>query len=265
MKKKTIKKIISTLFLSFLCLILLSNLAYSDTLNNSEKGINKILFFFIKKTKEINNFFVSIFNSDSIKIENEKLKEENINLKYSLEKYSQLKEENEILKNALNIEDKNNFNFILANVISRAPLNFYQGFTIDKGKEDNIFLGDIVVWNENILIGEIKELKDKSSFVRAINDKEFRVAVFVGKNKIEAVLKGGGLRPPLLEMLPSNVILNERDKIFTSGLDEKFPKGLLIGEIKKIENYQNNVFQKAEVELSFNWNDIIQVLVLSED
>jgi rod shape-determining protein MreC len=232
---------------------------------NSNNKFNNILSFFLRKTELFNNFFLSLFNLKNIKKENEQLVLENNNLKFLLEKYSEIEKENQSLKNALNIEDKEEYNFIPSNVISRSPLNFYQNFTIDKGKKQNIQLGDMVVWNGNVLVGEIKEIKEKTALVRAINDKEFRVAVFVGEKKIEAVLKGGGLELPVLEMLPSNAQIKKGDKIFTSGLDEKFIKGFLIGEIKEIEDYQDKMFQKARVELFSHWNNLIQVLILKKN
>lgn len=206
--------------------------------------------------------FASLFNSTDIKAENEKLIFQNNALKAVLNEYAEMKKENDALKEALNLKEQQNFNFILANVISRSPLNFSQIFEIDQGLESGIEIGQMVVWAGQALVGEVMEVDENSASVRSINDSEFRAAVFIGENRVEAVWKGNGLSSSELDLVPAQTEVKVGDRIITSGLDQKFPRGFYLGEVKEVKKVDGKVFQEVIVTPSFNWDELEEVLIV---
>ena len=52
------------------------------------------------------------------------------------------------------------------------------------------------------------------------------------------------------------------DRIITSGLSQLFPKGLFVGEIKKIVQSENQVFQTAVLEPGVEFNRVESVGIL---
>ena len=52
------------------------------------------------------------------------------------------------------------------------------------------------------------------------------------------------------------------DRIITSGLSQLFPKGLFVGEIKKIVQSENQLFQTAVLEPGVEFNRVESVGIL---
>ena len=70
------------------------------------------------------------------------------------------------------------------------------------------------------------------------------------------------LEPAQLDLVPAKVNISVGDRIITSGLDKKFPRGLYLGEVKKVASLEGKVFQEVEVDLPFRWNELEEVLII---
>ena len=66
-----------------------------------------------------------------------------------------------------------------------------------------------------------------------------------------------------IENLSSGVNLKIGDEIFSSGLGGKFPKGYLIGKVKRISNDPNLKFQTVEVQSTAVFDNGSKVLFIS--
>jgi rod shape-determining protein MreC len=54
------------------------------------------------------------------------------------------------------------------------------------------------------------------------------------------------------------------DVAITSGLGGNFPKGLMVGEIRKVEKREHGIFQYAELVPSVDLTKLEEVLVIPE-
>ncbi len=266
MKKNLRAKKIGLFIAIIVCGIVIFSVSSEKSLAANQGLVNQILNpvrgYLLKITDALADVFSGILNSENLKKENEKLLIQNQTLKSILSSYVEMKAENETLREALKIKSRQNFNFILADVISRSPLNFSQSFTINQGKNEGIEAGQAVIWAGQVLVGEVREVGDGNGEVRAVSDGEFRAAVFVGDARTEAVFKGNGLEPAQLDLVPAKVNISVGDRIITSGLDKKFPRGLYLGEVKKVASLEGKVFQEVEVDLPFRWNELEEVLII---
>jgi rod shape-determining protein MreC len=263
MKKNPVKKI---LFFVIILGIFISPIFINRGLA-AEGNILASLFnpfreYLLKTTDNMADFFSGLFSYKNIKEENEQLVLQNRSLKSLLNNFVELKKENETLREALSLSEKQKLSFILADVISRSPLNFSQSFIINKGGENGIKLNQAVVWGGQVLVGEIKDVDINSANVRSVNDSEFRTSVFVGEKRIEAMFKGQGLEPAKLDLVPAKEEILIGDRIITSGLDKKMSRGLYIGEVKDVKKVEGKVFQEVIVELAFDWSKLEQVLIV---
>ena len=107
----------------------------------------------------------------------------------------------------------------------------------------------MIVINRKSVVGQIKEVFPKSvEFFQYA--KGNIVPAYINSNGLNIILKGLGEDKLFsIENLSSDVDLKIGDEIFSSGLGGKFPKGYLIGKIKKISNNPNLKFQTVEVNL----------------
>ena len=83
---------------------------------------------------------------------------------------------------------------------------YLQSIIINKGSKTGVLKG-MPVLDNNYLIGRVVETNYLSSRVLLLNDLNSRIPVTLGKNAVQAILKGTGGNQPLLEYLPENYVL----------------------------------------------------------
>ena len=204
-----------------------------------------ISFFYHEKNKIYNSpFFV---NFDKVKMlisENKRLKKENQKLLNEILKIESKEKENRELKKLLKFELQKEFDLKLAKVIS-ADLDGF--ILIDKGKKNGIKIGMPVINSEKVFYGEIIEVYNHFSKVILINNKKAVVPAQTAKKGIKGIIKGEE-NFLIFDLIKKDDKIKTGDIIITSALSEIFPKGLLIGRVKKIEKNDLDPFLKAEVE-----------------
>ena len=140
--------------------------------------------------------------------------------------------------------------------------------TINKGSDSGIAKGMPVINEQSVLFGKVLKVYKNFSQVMLISNSDSVIDVtvmpsfFSGSNDsgwqtdnllgINGVVKGSGNLSSYLDLVPVDDNLNVGDKIITSSLEGTFPKGLLVGEISKVEKNDQSPHQKAQVNLLFN-------------
>lgn len=179
----------------------------------------------------------------------------------------ELKEENEQLKQLLNIKNTlSEFNVINATVIERNTAYWFNTITINKGTKDNIEVNMAVVTN-NGLIGKIENTTYLTSTVKLItsNDQKNKISVRINaKDKsYNAILTTTKEAKLVITGLNKDSKIKIGDKVTTSGLSDIFPSGIIIGKISKIENDEYGVSKKMYVEPTAQIDNVRFVSVLS--
>jgi rod shape-determining protein MreC len=218
----------------------------------------------------IGNIFSNIAGSFSALEENEELKQQLDMLPQLQADNERLKAENEELRESLEVSSSMAYETVNARVISRAPDQWLESFTIDKGEKDGIKEGMAVSTSEG-LVGIVKRVNGKSSFIEMIstNASQNNLSVEVRHND-EAVY--GNIRNfdtendvLVVENIKSQVKLEKGDEVFTSGLTGAFPEGIVIGKVVEVENDEYGLSQNAYVQMNSDLNDVDNVFVLKRD
>ena len=175
--------------------------------------------------------------------------EEHVNL-YS--NYSQLKKENEKLKNDISKSDflelentqlrklideqvASSSNFVSARVMIDKQSPYLNSFIINIGSNKNLKNGMAVLDGENF-IGRIVDVNFFSSRVLLISDLNSKIPVLIEPSASHAILSGHGSNEPTLEYLPEEHVIKDGDKVYTSGKEGIFSPGIPIGEVKIEKN-----------------------------
>lgn len=242
--------VIVLILISLSVLLPKSNFINKSLLKDSTIILNKIVMYpFTSLTKEKNtNHNESYVIQKNV---NESLEKEIQELKEALELNKTLTE----------------YTSINATILSRNKSYWYNTITIDKGKKDGI-TEDMAVITSKGLIGKISSVSLTSSEIKLItsDDINFKVSIVINTNDVDnfAILNGYDSKTNLIKAtgIDKTTNINIGDKVLTSGLGKKFPAGIYIGTVEKIESDKYNLSKTVHIKTYQNFNDIHYVTVL---
>ena len=180
-----------------------------------------------------------IYAYDRMVEENNSLRAENAALREEARSFKELEEENERLRALFDWSVKHtDFNLESAKIVAWDASNYVSAFTISKGANAGIELGDCVVTEYGALVGQIMELGDEWATVRSVIDVDMDVGALVGDESFAGVITGefSLMKQGLTRVtyLTSGAQIFPKDEVLTSGKGGSFPAGLLIGEISTV-------------------------------
>ena len=142
--------------------------------------------------------------------------------------------------------------------ISTDPLT--RVWWLNLGEQDGIKVRQPAVVAEG-LVGRVQNISSKQSTIQIILDQRSRFPVLVQRNRSRGIVVGTGSGIELRQVLVGDE-LKIGDRIITSGLSQLFPKGLFVGEIKKIVLSENQLLQTAVLEPGVELNRVESVGIL---
>lgn len=203
------------------------------------------------------------------------LEQENTRLKEKLKKYlidkvefTTLKQENEYLKQELNFLNSTDYNYQIAKIIAQEFLFSKKILTINQGKLAGIEKQDpVIASGENkthgYYLGKIINASSATSKFQLITDSKSQTAAkILGHKSTTGLVKGERGLTLSLELIPITEKIKRGDLVITSGLQNKIPEGLIIGEVEEIISIPGNLFSKAKIKPFINFDNLKIVTVL---
>jgi rod shape-determining protein MreC len=211
----------------------------------------------------ISNFFSSIGEIGTLRATNEKLKKEVEKLRKENIQLQELMNENKRLKEALNFKTENvELDLKLATITGKNPGNWFNTFTIDKGKNEGIKPGMAVLDEKGNMIGQITEVGDKWAKVLAIIDRNSSVSAVAVRTRDNGVVRGDSNGGLIMIYLPLDAELIEGDVVTTSSMS-RFPKGLIIGKVSKVTRDPGSLLKQAVIEPAADFERLEYVFVVT--
>ena len=204
-------------------------------------------------------------NNKKIIKNNKKIEDYNIIKANLKEKEKRIKELEELININHNLS---NYKAIYAGVINREVSSWYQTLTIDKGSNDKIENNQAVI-DKNGLIGKIIKVTPHTSTVKLITglNSNYNIAVNI-INKEDSVFgilsdyRDGYL---IINGIDYNKEIFKNSIVTTSGLDNIFPSGLIIGSVDSIKKDEYDLEQIVSVKAASTFDDINYVKVLKRE
>lgn len=195
--------------------------------------------------------------------ETEALRAANAALEAENARLAELERQNAFLLAALGFKQRYPaLSFRAAEVVSREPTNLTQALMIDRGRDDGVRPGLIVVTPRGV-VGQITETTGRSATVLLLTDRRSSVDARTQQSDVRGLVSGLG-RPDLLLMryVRQGDFLYQRERVVTSGLGGLFPPGLPLGYVSYVRRRDVDAFQEAYVEPAANLDRIDRVLVV---
>ena len=164
------------------------------------------------------------------------------------------------LRNQLLFARKKITDKIFAEIIGESADNNHDISLINRGSNQLVQRNYIVLRKEG-LVGRIQSVSPFQSSVQLITDRRSRVSSLIQRNRIRGLIYGTHKG---LEMRQINQHANIKigDRVISSGLGGLYPKGLLIGWVRKIRRQEHELFKTAILDSAVDFNQIEEVFVI---
>lgn len=252
------------ILLVFLAIILLTILViWGKTIRNTVVTVSKPLQRILWKTGSgFSDFLSTPFTFQTIKKDNRELTQKNLALLKENIELKNLKEENQVLKEALRIKTEMKFETDIVEVSQKEK--DADVLIISKGKRDGISKGMVVITKDSALVGRVAESESNFSRVLLISspNSTFNFEVKKAQGIISGVAKGGNNLKINFDYVPKESELSIGDVATTASLGDIFPKGFLIGEIDQIEKDDAEPYQQGKIKPYFQLQNVDYLLVI---
>ena len=265
-KKNGIAGIIITIIL-LVILVFISNLklnkfsyienAFSNIIMPIQSGITYIT----NKLSGNDQFFATM---DSLKEENQHLKQRNTELEEALRQLEVIQAENITLKEYLNLTQQyKNYKTVPAYIINKDVSNYSSIFVINAGSDNGIKENMTVIAAEG-LVGHVISVTSDTAKIQTLVDTSNVVSGTLENSKDNVIcrgtLNGNELKATYIS---TDTVLTEGERLNTSGMGGIYPKGIYIGTIKKINDTRNITDRSFIIESAVDFKNLETVLVIT--
>ncbi|MDD4606816.1 MAG: rod shape-determining protein MreC [Patescibacteria group bacterium] len=189
-----------------------------------------------------------------------------------------LKEENQILRQNLDFFNQKNYDYKLANLISKTSPSYLNNtdqenlWIIDRGWQDNLKKDYAVIvprqTNQNtvegFLVGKIFKVEKNQSWVLPVLANQSKIAAkILSQQQTTGLVEGMYNQNLKMDLIPQDQEIYQGDLVITSGLEPGMPGDLILGRVKEIEETNlQKIFKTALIEPLINFDHINLVTVL---
>ena len=213
---------------------------------DSIKGVWTDYFFLVGVNEE----------NESLKRTIHSLVEENRNLREDAK-------QNERLRALLDFKESLPYSTTGAGIVGYHMERWTRTVMIDKGSSGGIEKDHGAIASGGV-VGRIIEVNAGSSRVLLTTDLRSNIDVIIERSRVKGVVEGNGTDGLVMKYVRQVDEVQVGDQVITSGLSGVFPKGLVVGEVTRVEKSGDNFFKHVEVRPAVDLGKLEEVLVLRE-
>lgn len=193
---------------------------------------------------------------------NAKLKQHALKLQAQLQQFWSLKRENRQLRALMNAAPKAQGQLRIAEIMSVSLDPFRQQIILNKGRTSDVYLGQPVLGIGGML-GQITHVGPFTSIAILITDPNTAIPVEVLRSGLRTIAIGTGNSNELkLPYLPNNTTIRKGDRLVTSGLSGRFPRGYPVATVTKVTQKAGRPFAAITARPAAAMNRSHEVLLL---
>ena len=212
----------------------------------------------------ISDIFGFLGSIGELKNENESLIRENQGLLAENARFKDIEKENGVLREEFKLAPKNKFDLEASFVIAQDPQGLGKYIIVDKGSNKGIRAGMSAIVSSGILIGRVTDVYSSTAKITLITDPASAINAEVQDSGSKGIVNGEyglGIR---MNMISQAQEIKEGDRVVTSGLGGEMPRGLVIGNISRIDQSRDRLFQEASILPEANLSDLRIVFLVTK-
>jgi rod shape-determining protein MreC len=191
-------------------------------------------------------FFGNLGRIKDLASDNQKLTQENLQLRQRLAADSEVRQDNEALRQQLGLGPAAGLQQVSAEVVAFQPDSYRQFVTTNRGSKQGLAVG-LAVMSDGVLVGTLSDVQSNSARVVLVSDPEFRLVAKDQESGALGVVHGQLGSGLVMEKIAQTDTIKAGDSIVTAGLGGQVPAGLLVGQVRSVDEHVNAVFQSAQV------------------
>ncbi len=192
--------------------------------------------------------------------ENRELRVQLIDAQFRIRQLAEKSAEGDRLHALLELKQRLPFNTVAAEVIAISPGENSSAVYIDKGSDAGL-TADMAVLTQTGVVGKIVAVYPYTSQVLLITDPASGAGCLLDRTRIQGVLKGDA-RLCRLQYIMNEESVQDGDHVLTSGLDQIYPKGLLVGTVTSVG--EGNIYKNIVVRPAAALDRLEDVLVAAK-
>lgn len=205
--------------------------------------------------------FAWVPNPDALKTENRAVRELNLYLSSELMKSRQALSENKKLREMLDFKQGIDYPVISAEVVGKSTIELREYVTINKGKNEGIRRG-MAVRTDAGLAGIVEVVENEYSLIETLNNQQVKISAKIERTGINGILAWGGTKYFNLQNIPKSFDIKVGDELLTSNYSRKYPPGIPIGKVVKVEDDKSTLFHKIYIAPNVSFPTMEQLFVI---
>ena len=219
---------------------------------------------------EVSSIATTIAEIDQLRQENETLRSQNDLLDAESRTAAELRRENELLTALLQLRNGLDYETSAVSVIARESSEARRALVLDRGSDDGLAVGDVVIGAGGSLVGRITEVGSSIAHVVLISDPTSTVTGQLLSSSATGKVVGqlGGALVMTDVDSAADVAIGE--EVFTAGIElgiglrSPYPKGLLVGRVVHVTIDPNEVVQTVFLEPAAPLDRLEFLLVITD-
>ncbi len=195
--------------------------------------------------------------------ENQRLHAELSRFQNERARLAELETENRHLSELLDLREALGMRAVAANVIGSDATGLSRTFILSAGTRNGLNAGMAVLSNQGV-VGKLIATSGSSSRVLLIDDHNAALDAFDQRSRVRGIVAGVVDDGLTMKYVGRSSDVRVGDAVVTSGLDGTFPRGLLIGEVSRVERQGPGLFVNVSVAPAVDFRRLEQVLVVTD-
>lgn len=207
---------------------------------------------------------VANFFKDQNKIIEENRKLTSLVRRYAVrdQKYHSIAQENIRFRRQLNASPAIEERFMLAEILSVSRDQHRDTVTIDKGRADGVYRGQVVLSGQSIY-GQVFEVATNSSVILKLTDTKHAIPVRNNRTGLGAIAAGSGNINQLeLKNIEANIDIKEGDTFYSSGLGQLFPADFPVATVRSVAYNPGDSFMRIKAQTTVDFSKSREVILI---
>ena len=206
---------------------------------------------------------------EDLQAENEDLRQQIAELEKEIRQQQSDSSENVRLRSLLNLrEQRSDLQLEVSTIIDYSSSNWFSAFTLDRGTNCGVAVGNCVIDAYGNLVGVVTEVGLNWCTVTTVIDTGSEIGGLVFRTETPAIAKGSlpllSQGKLILTYLDDSDTLLNGDLIVTSGLGGYYPSGLPIGTVEEIRTDDSGTNRYAVLIPRTDLHNLVQVFIVTD-